>query len=174
MKSFTLIAGVSGVGKTSLLGVLRAERTDIGIVLDEDVKMVEQEIRDIIDNNHDFSLGTTLYGDVSKRICQQAKEAGYIIRMYYIGLDTLDETLLRIQKRVENGGRSVPTANVEYQFAHRFDDIIEILPYCDEAKFYDNYNGFVLVAEYRNDRLLPVGLYQPQWLSQLLERLQRN
>lgn len=174
MKNFTLIAGASGVGKTSLLGVLRAERTDIGIVLDKAENMTEREIRDIIDNNRDFSLETTLYGDASKRICQQAKEAGYNIRMYYIGLDTLEEALLRIQKCVEHGGRSVPIENIEAQFMHRVDSILEILPHCNEAKFFDNYNGFVLVAEYRNDRLLPVGLYQPQWLSQLLERLQRN
>lgn len=174
MKNFTLIAGASGVGKTSLLGVLRAERTDIGIVFDDEKDVLEKKIRGIIKDGRDFSLETTLYGDASKRICQQAKEAGYNIRMYYIGLDTLDEILLRIQKRVEHGERSVPTENVEAQFTHRSDDIPEILPYCDEAKFFDNYNGFVLVAEYRNDRLLPVGLYQPQWLSQLLERLQRN
>lgn len=38
----------------------------------------------------------------------------------------------------------------------------------DEAKFFDNDNGFVLVAEYRNGQILPVGTYRPAWLSQLL------
>ena len=31
--------------------------------------------------------------------------------------------------------------------------------------------GFVLVAEYRNGQLLPVGNYRPQWLCQLIESL---
>lgn len=38
-----------------------------------------------------------------------------------------------------------------------------------EAKFFDNNNGFVLVAEYRNGELLPIGSHRLQWLRELLE-----
>ena len=173
MKNFTIIAGVSGVGKTSMMGVLRAEHTDLGKILcEEDAS--EEVARDIISNGHDFSLETALYGGMAKHICLQAKEAGYNIRMYYIGLDTLNESLFRIRNRVERGGCDVSAKDVESQFAHRFEDVLEILPYCDEAKLFDNYNGFALVAEYRNGEILPVGTYRPAWLSQLLEKFQKQ
>ena len=32
MKTYTIIAGVNGVGKSSLTGVLKAERNDLGYV----------------------------------------------------------------------------------------------------------------------------------------------
>ena len=44
----------------------------------------------------------------------------------------------------------------------------KILPYCDEAKFFDNDNGFRLVAVYRNGELLPLGSDLPCWLVELL------
>ena len=34
MKLYTLIGGVNGVGKFSLTGVLKAERTDLGRIID--------------------------------------------------------------------------------------------------------------------------------------------
>lgn len=36
MKIYTLIGGVNGAGKSSLAGSLRAERTDLGLVIDPD------------------------------------------------------------------------------------------------------------------------------------------
>ena len=46
-----------------------------------------------------------------------------------------------------------------------------MLPYCDEAEFYDNDNGFVLVAEYRNGEIRTVGSRHPLWLMELLQYL---
>lgn len=34
MKVFTLIGGVNGAGKSSLTGSLKAERTDLGVIVD--------------------------------------------------------------------------------------------------------------------------------------------
>ena len=36
MQIYTIIGGVNGAGKSSLTGSLRAERTDLGIVVDPD------------------------------------------------------------------------------------------------------------------------------------------
>lgn len=47
----------------------------------------------------------------------------------------------------------------------------KVLPYCDEAEFYDNDNGFVLVAEYRNGELLLVGENPPAWILELRDYL---
>ena len=47
----------------------------------------------------------------------------------------------------------------------------KILPYCDEAHFFDNDNGFVEVAEYRNGELLLKGERRPAWITELAGRL---
>lgn len=36
MKTLTIISGIDGVGKTSMLGILSAKRRDIGIIIDAD------------------------------------------------------------------------------------------------------------------------------------------
>ena len=53
------------------------------------------------------------------------------------------------------------------RFLGRWETIAKVLPYCDEAEFYDNDNGFVKVAEYRNGELRSVGEHRPQWLAEL-------
>ena len=42
-----------------------------------------------------------------------------------------------------------------------------VLPYCNEAAFYDNDNGFVEVAAYRNGELILEGGNRPRWIMEL-------
>lgn len=184
MKIYTLIGGVNGVGKSSLTGLLRAERSDLGQIVDPDAitarcgsdeyeggKQAVARIEAALADGVNFTQETTLSGGYPKRLCRRAKEAGYYIRLYYVGLDTAEESLRRIRNRVERGGHDIPAQDVQNRFAHRFADVAKILPYCDEAKFFDNNNGFVLVAEYRNGQLLPIGDYRPEWLCRMIENL---
>ena len=48
------------------------------------------------------------------------------------------ESLKRIANRVQKGGHDIPPEDVTRRFNTRFHDIAEVLPYCDEAVFYDN------------------------------------
>ncbi len=181
MQIYTIIGGVNGCGKSSMTGILKSERTDLGIVVDPDkfsaelggniyegCKLAVQTLEDALAAGSSFTQETTLSGGYSRKLAQRAKEAGYYVRLYYVGLDTLSESIQRIQNRVRKGGHDIPAHKVEMRFAHRFQDVSKILPYCNEAKFFDNENGFRLVAEYRNGELLPLGNTQPDWLDTLL------
>lgn len=111
---------------------------------------------------------TTLHRAFSKDLCRRAKDAGYAVRLYYIGLDPVDENLLRIKNRAKNGGANAIPQEVQKQYAHRMDDLTVVLPYCDCADFYDNYNGFALVARKIDRRIEPIGDYRPKWITKLL------
>ncbi len=89
------------------------------------------------------------------------------MQLYYIGLDSAAESISRIANRVKRGGHNIPATDVERRFAGRWEAVSKVLPYCDEAEFYDNDNGFVLVAEYRNGELRTVGSFIPGWLKEL-------
>ena len=99
---------------------------------------------------------------------KKAIEKGYYIRLYYVGLNTVEESLARIENRVKKGGHDIPDADVKRRFNKRFEDLIAVLQYCDEATFYDNENGFVAVAEYKNGEILQKGSTRPQWLDELM------
>lgn len=168
MKTCTIIGGIDGVGKSSLLGVLRAVRTDLGLVVDEKEKAASKRIETALKDGISFSYETTLHGEFSKELCRRAKDAGYAVRLYYIGLDPVDENLLRIKNRAKNGGANAIPQEVQKQYAHRMDDLTVVLPYCDCADFYDNYNGFALVARKIDRRIEPIGDYRPKWITKLL------
>ena len=187
MKVFTFIGGVNGEGKSSLTGSLKAERTDLGVIVDPDKitaetggdeyeggKLAVERIERALADGINLTQETTLSGGYPKRLAKRAKETGYYIRLYYVGLDTLSESLHRIQNRVAKGGHDIPYHDVERRFSRRFADVVKLLPYCDEAKFFDNDNGFVLVAEYRNGELLPVGDKRPAWLLELIATINQH
>lgn len=183
MKIYTIIGGVNGAGKSSLTGALKAERTDLGIIIDVDKisaacgsaieggKQAVQKITECIDRGLSFTQETTLSGVRTEKTARTARENGYYIRLYYVGLDTAEESLKRIKNRVEKGGHDIPQDDVTRRFESRFEALERILPYCDEAVFFDNDNGFVEVAEYRNGEVLPKGGYIPRWLTELIKQV---
>ncbi len=79
--------------------------------------------------------------------------------------------MLRIENRVKRGGHNIHTDTVANQFGKRFEDLLAVLPYCNEATFYDNDNGFVTVAKYKNGELHTIGQTSPRWLKELMEKL---
>ena len=184
MKTYTIIGGVNGVGKSSFTGVLKERSTDLGMIVDVDKITAElggnalaggkaalRKISECIDKGISFTQETTLSGRKTEATAKQVKELGYHVRLFYIGLDTAEESLSRIANRVRRGGHDIPQDDVVRRFAGRWEAVAKVLPYCDEAEFYDNDNGFVLVAEYRNGEIRPVGTLRPRWLLDLIQNI---
>ena len=185
MKTYTIIAGVNGAGKSSLTGVLRTEITNLGKIIDVDKlimkcngnmleggKQAVELISDCLEKEICFTQETTLSGRSVLSTVKRAIEKGYYIRLYYVGLNTVEESLRRIENRVKKGGHHIPDNDVQRRFAKRFEDLVTVLQYCDEATFYDNENGFVAVAEYKNGEVLQIGSLRPKWLEELTEKMQ--
>lgn len=184
MKIYTIIGGVNGTGKSSLTGVLKTQTTDLGIIIDVDKitaqnggsaiqggKIALERIRECLDKGLSFTQETTLSGRKTEITAAQAKERGYYVRLYYVGLDTLEESLARIENRVRRGGHDIRDEDVQRRFAGRWEAVSKVLPYCDEARFFDNDNGFVEVAEYLNGELLLKGDKRPAWILELQDQL---
>ena len=164
MKTYTIVAGVNGAGKSSLIGVLRKEITSLGEIV-ESIEMID----DCLEKEICFTQETTLSGHRILATIKKAIEKGYYIRLYYVGLNTVEESLARIENRVKKGGHNIPDTDVKRRFNKRFEDLVAVLQYCDEATFYDNENGFVAVAEYKNGEILQIGSSRPKWLEELME-----
>ena len=187
MRTYTIIGGVNGVGKSSFTGILKEQRSDLGILIDVDKITAElggnalaggkaalKKIRDCIDRGISFTQETTLSGRHTESTARELVEKGYRVRLYYIGLDSAEESVSRIANRVKRGGHDIPTQDVERRFAGRWEAVAKVLPYCEEAEFYDNDNGFVMVAEYRSGELRTVGNIDPMWLKELREYLEKQ
>ena len=186
MKYYTIIGGVNGTGKSSLTGVLRTQLKDLGQIIDVDKitaqnsltpleggKEALRRIEKCLKKGVCFTQETTLSGFKTERTAAEARELGYSIRLFYVGLDSPEECLIRIENRVKHGGHNIPEPDVLRRFAGRWDAVEKILPYCDEARFFDNNNGFVEVAEYLNGELVLKGEDRPAWILELADHLKK-
>ena len=162
-KSFTVIAGLDCVEKTSLYGILSGER----IVTNN----VDYSDTYCLDNNISFSQETTLSGHRTEKTIQQARKQGYYVIMYYVGLNSKEESLARIENRVRKGGHDIPKNDVCRRFDNRFDSLKRIVPLCDEVIFYDNENGFIKVAEIKNNKFNYSNGYRPKWITEFEHKL---
>jgi predicted ABC-type ATPase len=171
MKTYTIIAGVNGVGKNSLTGALTAVRTDLGIIIDTTARPDDysERINSCLEKGINFTQETTLSGVRTIKTMQKAKEKGYFIRLYYIGVSSAEESIMRIQNRVKKGGHDIPAEDVMRRFDKRFESLSAVLPYCDEAVLFDNENGFKEVAVYKNGTLSVICEDKPEWLRELLK-----
>lgn len=187
MKIYTIIGGVNGVGKSSLSGVLSAESSDLGIIIDTDKitaeiggekikggKLAIKRIDDCLNKGVNFTQETTLAGVRTIKTIQKARELDYYIRLYYVRVSSSDESIKRIKNRVEKGGHNIPTEDVERRYNKRFEDLAKVLPYCNEVRFFDNENGFVEKAEYKNGLLITKSEIIPQWLKDLEKYLKSH
>ena len=109
MKTYSIIGGIDGTGKTSFLGILKEVDPIVGVVVDLD------QAGNCIDKGVSFTQETTLSGRKTDTTAQKAKELGYHVRLFYIGLDTASESLARIANRVRRGGHDIPENNVTSQ-----------------------------------------------------------
>jgi len=183
-KTYTIIGGVNGTGKSSLTGALKTQTADLGVIIDVDkltalagVSIIEggkialRKIRDCLDQGVSFTQETTLSGRQISITASDARTQGYFVRLYYVGLDTPEECLLRIANRVARGGHSVSDNDVLRRFAGRWESVKRVLPMIDNARFFDNDNGFTEVAEYVAGELLVKGDSRPAWLLELFDYL---
>lgn len=184
MKIYTIIGGVNGTGKSSLTGVLRAKTADLGHIIDVDKitasmggdkyaagKKAVEKIRECLDKGYSFTQETTLSGMRGESTVRTAKERGYYIRLYYIALNSVEDSLDRIANRVRRGGHNIPEETVRRRFSGRWDALLKVLPYCDEATFFDNNNGFIEVASYQNGELTVLMPNPPAWVEELRGKL---
>ncbi|MGN1133612.1 MAG: hypothetical protein ACI4RN_04055 [Oscillospiraceae bacterium] len=187
MKIYTIIGGVNGVGKSSLSGVLSAENSDLGIIIDTDKiteeiggdkikggKLAVKRIADCLEKGVNFTQETTLSGVRTINTIQKARELDYFIRLYYVGVNSCEESIARIKNRVKKGGHNIPEEDVKRRYKKRYEDLMLVLPYCNEVHFFDNENGFVEKGEYKNGELVLKSGRLPKWLDELKKCLDKD
>lgn len=183
-KTYTIIGGVNGVGKSSLTGVLTVQRDDLGVIIDVDKITAElngdkikggktaiERINNCLNMGVNFTQETTLSGSRTVKTIKKAIERNYYIRLYYIGVSTAEESIKRIKNRVEKGGHNIADEDVKRRYNNRFDDLLRVLPYCNMVHFFDNENGFIEKAIYKNGKLIMHNDVFPAWLIELKEYL---
>ncbi len=146
-KVYTVIGGVNGAGKSSLTGVLKKERDDLGMIIDIDKmaslngwapiqagKQALALMANYCERGISFTQETTLSSHQVGKMVRKVKEHGYEVHLFYVGISSAEECLKRIANRVAKGGHDIREEDVRRRFARRFDVLIDILPYCNGSQ----------------------------------------
>ncbi|MFN3616400.1 MAG: AAA family ATPase [Aquabacterium sp.] len=86
----------------------------------------------------DYNFETTLGGQSFARLLKQAAEAGFELRIWYVGLSSPEQHLARVKARVRKGGHDIPEADIRRRFDQSRLQLISLLPHLTELRVYDN------------------------------------
>jgi predicted ABC-type ATPase len=153
-----ILGGVNGVGKSSFWGAMQNLFPDILTINPDKInkecgnnpilggKKSLKLVQDCLNEKKDFAIESTLAGNTILKNIKKAKELGYNITLFYIGIESEEESLERIKNRVRKGGHNIPEEDVKRRYEKRLEDFMKVFPYCDDIDFYDNTNGFANVG----------------------------
>ena len=186
MRSYTIIAGVNGAGKTTLYNTNQVFEDVIRINLDETVRsfgswknksdvdkagmICVRRIQECIKNGVSFNQETTLCGKSIIKTIDDARRHGFVIEMYYIGLESPELAKERVHERVKRGGHGVPDEDIERRYFGSLRNLSLILHLCDRVVVYDNSERFVKIAEYENGICKWSAKKLPGWYIQVREK----
>lgn len=153
-----VLAGVNGAGKSSLGGaILRASGADYfnpdevagrirglapelgqreanAVAWREGRRLLERAIAKRLD----FAFETTLGGATMPRLLAQAGALGYGLRIWYIGLESVEQHRARVAARVARGGHDIPEADIRRRFEASRRNLIHLLPMISALRLFDN------------------------------------
>lgn len=100
-----------------------------------------------------FSFETTLSGKTYARMIQQWRADGYVVKLFFLKLGSVELAVQRVKQRVREGGHNIPEEDIRRRFESGFRNFNEL--YCrivDEWALYDNSGEVpVLLKEGVND-----------------------
>jgi predicted ABC-type ATPase len=85
-----------------------------------------------------FALETTLGGDTITALLGEALSAGVEVRVWYVGLDTVDRHIARVRIRAARGGHDIPVQKIRERYDRSRLNLLQLLPRLTELRLYDN------------------------------------
>jgi len=153
-----VLAGVNGAGKSSIGGAafrsfgadyynpdqvartLRASHPGLSPAeanaeaWQQGRRLLERAIAERLD----FALETTLGGNTIVRLLAEAAAKGTEIYIWYVGLNSPELHIARVQSRVRRGGHDIPERDIRRRYEHSRLNLIHLLPHLAALRLWDN------------------------------------
>lgn len=165
-KKYTLYAGVNGAGKTTMYSIIKLDGHEERVNSDEilvsnggnwknekdqiqagieAVKRINRYIKEGVSFNQETTLaGRSILGTI-----QKARENGFFVIIYYVGLNSPDLAIERVNSRVKGGGHGISEDVIRKRYDASLFMLKRVLPLCDFAMIYDNSKDFDKIAKYQ-------------------------
>jgi predicted ABC-type ATPase len=153
-----VLAGTNGAGKSSIAGARfrasggeyfnpdeaarRILAADPGLGRDEANAAAWHHGRRLLERaiagRLTFAFETTLGGDTIAALLDDALDARLAVRVWYVGLDTVERHIARVRRRVARGGHDIPDQKIRERYDRSRLNLIRLLPRLTELRLYDN------------------------------------
>lgn len=127
------------------------------------------QVRKYFSQKISFCQETTLCGKSIIRNISNARNEGYDIRLYYVGIDSVEIAKERIAHRVLNGGHGIPDKDVDRRYLETVQKMKVIWPMADKVVFFDNSKSFNYVAYYENGDFIQLTPVLPGWIKEIVD-----
>lgn len=185
-----VFAGNNGSGKSTIRNLI-VDRLGVSVNIDPDAlarkinnghpekskvsagKEAIRIARECIRNKWDFTVETTLAGGNVIRQMRDAKEQGFEIIMFYVGLGSVQLNIERVAMRVKNGGHHIENEDIIRRNVTSMNNLVSHLDLIDQLIVVDNSkaNGeFILEADKSGIKYYLKEL--PEWVKIIDKQLQ--
>jgi ATPase len=192
-KVFYLFAGVNGAGKSTLYNS-ESLNNDIKNTIRINTDEIVREIGDWKNNSDQlkaakmainlrnecflygksFNEETTLTGKTILKTIERAKELGYELQLFYVGVNSTEIAKERIKSRVEKGGHHIENDIVEKRYYESLKNLKEILLKFDKVYLYDNSKKYKNIFSFSNNKILFKDNKSISWAKEAIEIIENN
>ena len=172
-KVLYIFAGVNGAGKSTLYNSENLDneiKYSTRINTDEIVRKIgdwknnSDQIKaakiainlrnDCLQYEKSFNEETTLTGKTILKTIDKAKELGYELQLFYVGVNNPEIAKERIRNRVEKGGHNIADEIVEKRYYESLKNLKQVITKFDEVYLYDNSIRYKHIFSFTNNKIL--------------------
>ena len=172
-KVLYIFAGVNGAGKSTLYNSENLDneiKYSTRINTDEIVRKIgdwknnSDQIKaakiainlrnDCLKYGKSFNEETTLTGKTILKTIDKAKELGYELQLFYVGVNNPEIAKERIRNRVEKGGHNIADEIVEKRYYESLKNLKQMITKFDEVYLYDNSIKYKHIFSFINNKIL--------------------
>ncbi len=152
-----IIAGCNGAGKTTASFTMLPEMLNCrefvnadeiaaglspfnpeGVAIQAGRLMIDRIIH-LLKEGESFAFETTLATRSYVKLIQQAQRRGYFVTLIFFMLDTPDQAVKRVERRVSMGGHNIPVDVIRRRYEAGLQNLFQLyMPVCDYWALYDN------------------------------------
>ena len=191
-KVLYIFAGVNGAGKSTLYNsgnlddnIKYSTRINTDEIVrkigdwknnSDQIKAAKMAINirnDCLKHGRSFNEETTLTGKTILKTIDKAKELGYELQLFYLGVASPEIAKERIRNRVEKGGHNIADEIVEKRYYESLKNLKQVITKFDEIYLYDNSIKYKHIFSFINNKIL----YKDKslnWSKEAIEVIENN
>ncbi|PWV49081.1 zeta toxin family protein [Chitinophaga sp. S165] len=144
--------------------------------IDSNIFMAEK--LDAIHHGSDYAFETNFSSSDRMSSARQFKEKGYEVHLIFMGLNSIEESIQRVEQRVQLGGHKVAEPSIRYNYEHGYKNLYKYFREFDSVSLYDNSIPNIAAPQVPEEILYITGgelhlnmKKYPDWVSPLMKAI---